>query len=233
MSKWSTKYVFTNKWLLSALLLTVISACVCMIIADNSKLLMAQTKPLKGNSVPEKQCGGIANQSCGKGEYCDISPLNACQGEDLPGVCRVMPTSCPQQHLKQVCGCDGKTYSNDCTRLMAQTQKAYEGQCRRTPGAKSTPPVKTCGGILNQQCDRDEYCDITVLNSCDGADLPGVCKLVPKICMTVVQPVCGCNETTYTNDCNRLIAQVQKAHDGKCTWAQEGGDAESSQPNTP
>jgi len=28
--------------------------------------------------------------------------------------------------------------------------------------------------------------------------------------------VCGCNGVTYGNNCNRIVARIQKAHDGAC-----------------
>jgi hypothetical protein len=40
---------------------------------------------------------------------------------------------------------------------------------------------------------------------------------VPTVCPHVVRPVCGCDNKTYSNDCERVVAQAQKAHQGKCT----------------
>ncbi len=80
------------------------------------------------------------------------------------------------------------------------------------------PPVgpKSCGGFVGGACGTGEFCDITVQNACHGADLPGVCHLVPQICYQLVKPVCGCDGRTYTNDCYRQGASVQLAHEGAC-----------------
>ena len=32
----------------------------------------------------------------------------------------------------------------------------------------------------------------------------------------VIFPVCGCNDVTYGNDCERMMARVSKSHNGKC-----------------
>jgi hypothetical protein len=54
--------------------------------------------------------GGCAvNDDCAAGEWCARDP-GAC---DAPGTCQPLPEACPAI-VAQVCGCDGRTYRNEC-----------------------------------------------------------------------------------------------------------------------
>jgi hypothetical protein len=75
---------------------------------------------------------------------------------------------------------------------------------------------KACGGLTGATCDPGQYCDVTVANACQGADLPGVCTQVPKFCPLILRQVCGCDGKTYGNDCERLGHAVQLDHEGPC-----------------
>jgi hypothetical protein len=44
----------------------------------------------------------------------------------------------------------------------------------------------------------------------------GVCIMLPTGCTTDVNPVCGCNGQTYSNDCERVRARAQLDHAGAC-----------------
>jgi hypothetical protein len=74
-----------------------------------------------------------------------------------------------------------------------------------------------CAGFMGRLCPGELVCDITVQHACHGADLPGVCRRLPEVCVGMYEPVCACNGATYANDCERLRARAQLDHEGACT----------------
>ncbi|MBI4585546.1 MAG: hypothetical protein HY717_16145 [Planctomycetes bacterium] len=153
-------------------------------------------------------CGGFVFRPCDDLEVCDPIP-GACGGADLPGECVSLPADCPQIY-EPVCGCDGQTYSNDCERLKAGVQKNHDGPCDQ---------VQICGGRGVPPCAKGFFCEFPD-GTCGAADEAGVCReLPPPICPLFFKPVCGCDNQTYGNDCERRAAGISKLHDGPC----EGG----------
>jgi hypothetical protein len=72
----------------------------------------------------------------------------------------------------------------------------------------SAPPVA---------CPSNEVCDDDTPNRCSAGYEPGHCIVLPQSCSSTSAPVCGCNGTTYDNDCQRQLARAQLDHTGACT----------------
>jgi hypothetical protein len=79
----------------------------------------------------------------------------------------------------------------------------------------TTAQQKTCAGIAGIQCGTGQWCDLRP-GSCSTSDAQGICVKVADVCTQDYRPVCGCDKRTYSNDCMRRVAKVQKDHDGAC-----------------
>jgi hypothetical protein len=96
-------------------------------------LLLAQfALPLPAKAVPVgATCGGFFGIQCDSGAFCNF-PTGTCGRFDMLGTCAAMPRIC-NRIFRPVCGCNGKTYSNDCVRMSAGVSKAHDGKCGPGP----------------------------------------------------------------------------------------------------
>jgi hypothetical protein len=82
-------------------------------------------------------------------------------------------------------------------------------------GVKAVGLGKTCGGFPNMLCDAGLFCQKKA-GQCSVIDISGTCAKVPQVCPRHIMKVCGCNNVTYNNDCERQQAMVSLAHAGAC-----------------
>ena len=73
----------------------------------------------------------------------------------------------------------------------------------------------SCAGVSERRCLPGEFCDLEP-GQCHGFEIAGECVPQSEFCTHDYRPVCGCNGTTYGNDCMRIAAGVQKSYDGEC-----------------
>ncbi len=100
--------------------------------SDSFLGLLDGLDPHTAQSSSEKEplvCGGVNNTPCGSGWFCE-KPAGVCDGTDTLGECVEKHEVCTRE-FRPVCGCDGKSYGNDCVRIGNGVLKKHDGECAK------------------------------------------------------------------------------------------------------
>jgi hypothetical protein len=82
----------------------------------------------------DEACGGKDAITCNSALWCQ-KVEGQCTVAEAPGKCDKAPSFC-MRVSRPVCGCNGKTYANDCERQRVKVQLDHAGACK-----KESPPV--------------------------------------------------------------------------------------------
>lgn len=149
-------------------------------------------------------CGGFAGFACPTGQYCSYAADAMCGAADQMGTCAPIPEACTAE-VAPVCGCDDQTYGNACEAAAAGVSVIHDGACE-----------VACGARAGDTCSADEYCKFELSEVCGRADAQGVCAPRPQVCTAQFDPVCGCDNQTYSNTCAAAAAGVGVLAEGAC-----------------
>jgi Kazal-type serine protease inhibitor domain len=88
----------------------------------------------------DEACGGPGKITCNSALYC-LLPAGQCSSPDAAGTCVKAPDFC-MRVSRPVCGCNGKTYANECDARHAKVAIDTTGACKKPPAADGTPAAK-------------------------------------------------------------------------------------------
>lgn len=178
--------------------------------------------------VRSSECGTRENcvypdTACARAGTCQptimcfrAEPFCACTGETFWGCVPDRPTrsrgECPSAPDAGVSRC-AAVLCGPGTTCCEATGACYDTRCLGCcPTTPPPPPVDAgvpgCGS--NSDCGTREYC---AASACGAR---GTCTVRPQACITLYDPVCGCDGRTYGNACAAASAGMNVSYRGAC-----------------
>ena len=156
----------------------------------------------KGACAAAGGCKVGQSGGCPAGTFCE-AVLGACGGD---GKCVKQPMQCNNDYAP-VCGCNGQTFGNECSRQKSGQSAKAKGECPKQGGGQGDACTTGQAGA----CQSGLYCSG---QACTGDK--GFCSSKPPMCPDYEDPHCGCDNKTYKNPCLVAKAGVVMKHKGAC-----------------
>lgn len=88
--------------------------------------------------------------------------------------------------------------------------------------------------VRDNDCAANQFCEFAA-GSCPkkNSGAQGTCVAKPEGCIQVYDPVCGCDNKTYGNDCTRQQAGVSLKSTGACGGGGAAADKPKDKDNPP
>lgn len=152
-----------------------------------------------------------------------LMPLGGCVGSELRDSCYAPSDNLDLAYEPGAVGCACKPQSAPaCVADSAGREVALvceHGHWQSVEDGPCAPPAPSfvaCGARAGQTCSDTEYCAYVEGEYCGAADAESVCKPRPRVIDAVVDPVCGCDNTTYPTNLVAASKGVGVLHKGAC-----------------
>ncbi|MFB6375766.1 MAG: Kazal-type serine protease inhibitor domain-containing protein [Bradymonadaceae bacterium] len=133
------------------------------------------------------------------------------EAADDEAYCVQRPDPNEKSYSRSVCGCDGKTYDSYADAHAAGVSVSKQAACDESSN------IEFCGLEDDQKsCPPTEFCKMAPDDSCGDYGANGTCIVPPSSCPSTTDSVCGCDGTTYSNECLAHKNEVSVASTGSC-----------------